>query len=194
MGADGGSIAKRSELVKEGDKTLTENPNELWTLCALSHERLQDPVVSDCNGSLYNKTAVLALLLGEFAGRAVTAIAQIRDVVELHRDIERGHWMEPISGKNLETEGFSEKFAYLAECGHIAPANVLVKGSHCPLCEIGYRDMVIINPRTADSRQRNAARIERLLREGLSNSLRPAKKPAKRKRSSPADEFTSKRR
>ena len=186
MGADGGSIAKRSELVRTAEKAENEdkNINSLWTQCSLSHQKLEDPVVSDYNGSLYNKTAVLELLLGTYNGPppVTKRASQIRDVVELQRDIEKGRWIDPVSRKDLETEGFTERFAYLAECGHIGPKSVLLKASNCPICETHYRDMVIINPRTADSRQRNQTRIDRLLAEGKSNSLRAIKRPATRKR------------
>ena len=68
-GGDGGSTnASRAELVK-----LKKAPAKIerdaayamrWTLCAMSHEPLAAPVVVDCIGNLYNKSAVLEHLLG----------------------------------------------------------------------------------------------------------------------------------
>ncbi|KAK0544707.1 Replication termination factor 2 [Tilletia horrida] len=68
MGADGGSIPRRDELVKtraRGD--AGEDPalvlRALWTLCALSREPLSKPIVSDATGRMYNKEAVVKFLL-----------------------------------------------------------------------------------------------------------------------------------
>ncbi|OCF32943.1 hypothetical protein I316_05280 [Kwoniella heveanensis BCC8398] len=62
MGADGGSIPDRRDLVRtkakseQTDKTLLR---ELFLLCALSKKPLSRPVVLDPLGKLYNKDAVL---------------------------------------------------------------------------------------------------------------------------------------
>ncbi|KAI9850766.1 MAG: hypothetical protein M1838_005099 [Thelocarpon superellum] len=72
MGNDGGSIPTRRELVKEAARnpngaTVKETQQEKlgwsWKHCPLSHRPLQRPVVSDASGKLYNKDAVLELLL-----------------------------------------------------------------------------------------------------------------------------------
>ncbi|KAK0538199.1 Replication termination factor 2 [Tilletia horrida] len=72
MGADGGSIPRRDELVrtKARDRAATgqQDPTlllrALWTLCALSRLPLAKPIVSDATGRLYNKEAVVRFLLG----------------------------------------------------------------------------------------------------------------------------------
>jgi hypothetical protein len=68
MGCDGGSIPKRSELVKtkkrqreDADKTAA-SINE-WFYCALSKEPLRPPLVSCALGKLYNKDAIYEFLL-----------------------------------------------------------------------------------------------------------------------------------
>ncbi|KAL9937324.1 hypothetical protein V8E36_003733 [Tilletia maclaganii] len=70
MGADGGSIPRREELVRTRarDNTATaQDPalvlRALWTLCALSRLPLSKPIVSDPTGRIYNKEAVVKFLL-----------------------------------------------------------------------------------------------------------------------------------
>lgn len=68
MGADGGSIPTRRELVKtKSSRTEKADQNVQtythWYLCALSRAPLQIPVVSCMLGRLYNKDAVLRFLL-----------------------------------------------------------------------------------------------------------------------------------
>lgn len=74
MGNDGGSIPKRSELVKEAAKALTaaqikEAQNEQqeygWTTDPLTRKPLARPVVSDAAGVLYNKDSIIEFLLKE---------------------------------------------------------------------------------------------------------------------------------
>ncbi|KAK4688508.1 replication termination factor 2, partial [Tremellales sp. Uapishka_1] len=66
MGADGGSIPDRSDLVKTkaaprvADKALLR---ELYLLCALSKKPLNRPVVADPLGKLYNKDAIIEYFL-----------------------------------------------------------------------------------------------------------------------------------
>ncbi|PKI84889.1 hypothetical protein MVES1_000882 [Malassezia vespertilionis] len=67
MGADGGTIARRNDLVRtkkadeKGDKE--ELRHSLWTQCRLSKQSLDVPVVADRLGQLYNKEAVLEYML-----------------------------------------------------------------------------------------------------------------------------------
>jgi hypothetical protein len=74
MGNDGGSIPKRTELVKEAAKALTtaqikEAQNEqqeyAWSTDALTRKPLSRPVVSDAAGHLYNKDSIIEYLLKE---------------------------------------------------------------------------------------------------------------------------------
>jgi hypothetical protein len=67
MGCDGGSIPKRTELVKQKEKTEKADINQQllssWFNCALSKRHLREPIVSCPLGKLYNKDAVLEYLL-----------------------------------------------------------------------------------------------------------------------------------
>lgn len=67
MGADGGSIPMRCELVKEKKKPPKTDPNEInlanWNNCSYSKKPLKQPVVSCKLGRLYNKIDILEALL-----------------------------------------------------------------------------------------------------------------------------------
>lgn len=74
MGNDGGSIPKRSELVKEAAKALTtaqlkeaqtEQQEYAWSTDPLTRKPLARPVVSDAAGMLYNKDSIIEFLLME---------------------------------------------------------------------------------------------------------------------------------
>lgn len=70
MGADGGSIPDRRDLVKtkgKAEQTDKALRRERFFLCALSKKPLTKPVVADPLGKLYNKDAVLEYLLDKSA-------------------------------------------------------------------------------------------------------------------------------
>ena len=142
MGNDGGSIPTRRELVKSSAAALsttqvkeiqTEQQEHYWSTCALSHQRLRLPVVSDALGTLYNKDAVIDYLLGvgkeggevekvelEKRGEAFKdRLRGLRDLVEVQFQVEgagsRQRWVCPVTGKPL---GPGTRAAYLVPCGH----------------------------------------------------------------------------
>ncbi|WVO15936.1 hypothetical protein L204_103601 [Cryptococcus depauperatus] len=66
MGADGGSIPDRRDLVRTKGKTEQADKNtlrELFFLCAISKQPLTKPVVSDLLGKLYNKDNIIEYFL-----------------------------------------------------------------------------------------------------------------------------------
>lgn len=67
MGCDGGSIPRREELVKLKKKAEKVDPTEVerikWFTCAMSNERLKEPIVACELGHLYNKEAVIRALI-----------------------------------------------------------------------------------------------------------------------------------
>lgn len=143
MGNDGGSIPTRRELVKEAARDLsttqvkeiqTEQQEHYWSTCALSHQPLSLPVVSDALGTLYNKDAVIDYLLSagqedkqdlHARGEAFKdRLRSLRDVVEVKFQVQDGDekrsttkqtWVCPVTGKAL---GPSVKAAYVVSCGH----------------------------------------------------------------------------
>jgi len=158
MGNDGGSIPTRRELVKEGARDLTttqvkeiqtEQQEHYWSTCALSHEPLSLPVVSDALGTLYNKDAVLDRLLAagqddkaglEARGEAFKdRLRSLRDVVEVKFQIDdfakeggtaSKRWVCPVTGKALEP---GVKAVYLVPCGHAFAKSAIkeMAGENC---------------------------------------------------------------
>jgi hypothetical protein len=89
MGNDGGSIPKRSELVKEAAKALTsaqikEAQNERqeygWTTDPLTRKNLSAPVVGDAAGILYNKDSIIEYLLKEDGSREKEEMGKVAGV------------------------------------------------------------------------------------------------------------------
>ena len=142
MGNDGGSIPTRRELVKSSAAALSttqvkeiqsEQQEHYWSTCALSHQPLSLPVVSDALGTLYNKDAVLDYLLtvGKDGGEVVKEelerrgeafkdrLRGLRDVVEVRFQTEGAgkgqRWVCPVTGKPL---GPGTRAVYLVPCGH----------------------------------------------------------------------------
>lgn len=91
MGCDGGSIPRRVELVRTRSRPVGRDERQRkmlsWRECALSKEPLRAPVVACRLGRLYNKEAVLRLLLDRhaFGGGAAAAdhIRSLKDVISL---------------------------------------------------------------------------------------------------------------
>ena len=143
MGNDGGSIPTRRELVKEAARDLsttqvkeiqTEQQEHYWSTCALSHQPLSLPVVSDALGTLYNKDAVIDHLLSaaqedkqdlQARGEAFKdRLRSLRDVVEVRFQVQEGEektsatrqiWVCPVTGKAL---GPGVRATYVVPCGH----------------------------------------------------------------------------
>ena len=218
MGNDGGSIPTRRELVKEGAKDLsttqvkeiqTEQQEHYWSTCALSHEPLDEPVVSDALGTLYNKAAVLDHLLAE--GQRDQAMSReeleqkkeafkdrlrsLKDVVEVrfHTDTESGKWTCPVTNKTL---GPGTKAIYLVPCGHAFAESLIatVPGDACLQCNEPFtKDNIIsILPIAQTDKDRLTERLEKLRLSGLTHSLKKAPKVGngskKRKQAGPLQE------
>lgn len=192
MGADGGFIVKRSAIVSLKPETKGRNRELQWSQCAISHEVLSDPIVSDYKGRIYNKKSILELLLGETERtEELQHIQHIRDVVELDRelDLKTNMWLDPISRKSIEKVSVAKAFGYIVECGHIFPVELLTGSDCCTLCERSYTDYVVLNPATEKNRQHNCDRIAALNKLGKGHGLRPLKKTKpERKRKHDADE------
>ena len=151
MGNDGGSIPTRRELVKEAARDLsttqvkeiqTEQQEHYWRTCALSHQPLILPVVSDALGTLYNKDAVLDHLLAagqedkqglEARGEAFKdRLRSLRDIVEVKFQTQGDEttWICPVTGKAL---GPGVKAVYLIPCGHAFAESAIkeMPGENC---------------------------------------------------------------
>ncbi|SPO29221.1 related to Protein C20orf43 [Ustilago trichophora] len=144
MGNDGGSIAKRDELVRTKASFEKIDPEllrqSLWTVCSLSRQPLSPPVASDALGKLYNKDALLSHLLSRHeasttssSAKPVDSIPHIRglkDITELkltpntlYQPPAPGSSNDgasvypfacPLSGKQMDG---NQRFVYIATCG-----------------------------------------------------------------------------
>ncbi|GMR53539.1 hypothetical protein PMAYCL1PPCAC_23734 [Pristionchus mayeri] len=69
MGADGGTIPKRCELIKKKKKTekLDKNMKNAakWRTCQMSQQKLKKPIVADRLGRMYCKEAVIEAILNK---------------------------------------------------------------------------------------------------------------------------------
>ncbi|CAG9532018.1 unnamed protein product [Cercopithifilaria johnstoni] len=89
MGADGGTIPKRCELVKKKKKKEKLDKDVAnatrWRLCRLSQEPLKRPIVACKLGNLYNKDEVLKSILSKKIGSCEVAkhIKGLKDIKEL---------------------------------------------------------------------------------------------------------------
>jgi len=213
MGGDGGSIPTRIELVrtKKRDERLAKEIEDAikWAACALSQEKLREPIVADELGRLYNKSAILEWLLDKNSkqppnGEASVAknIRSLKDVKELqltknpiydeklagreYKDFNIAAFICPVVG--VEMNGKS-RFSFIWTCGcafsERAIKEVKSAESVCPKCSVPFApdDLIVLNPsddEIEEMRTRMAVRREH------------RQKAAKAKRTSKAnDESTS---
>ncbi|TKY87981.1 hypothetical protein EX895_003077 [Sporisorium graminicola] len=154
MGNDGGSIAKRDELVRTKATLEKVDPEllrqSLWTVCALSRRPLEPPVASDPLGRLYNKDSIVQHLLvrsqndpsSSKIADPIPHIRGLRDITELNLTPNTLYrppsptassnqhsvfpFMCPLSSKQMDGK---QRFVYIANCG-------------CAMSAIGLRTTV----------------------------------------------------
>ena len=204
MGNDGGSIPTRRELVKEAARDLsttqvkeiqTEQQEHYWSTCALSHQPLSLPVVSDALGTIYNKDAVIDHLLAaaqedkqvlDAKGEAFKdRLRSLRDIVEIKFQLQDGEekasttrqtWVCPVTGKIL---GPGVKAVYLVPCGH-AFAESAIKEMGGESCLQVYAHYHLLTPMLIE---RSAANSTPPL------TLSPSYQHPKQKRTASSNEF-----
>ncbi|KAK7524607.1 DUF602 domain protein [Phyllosticta citriasiana] len=225
MGNDGGSIPTRRELVKEAARNPTtteikqaqqEQESHRWSTCPLSNKPLSRPIVSDCNGKLYNKDAVLEYLLpadDDDPNAAVRKVEQsenvlrgsiksLRDIVEVkfetdkddagkERKTEDGReiWVCPITREPL---GPGSKAVYLVPCGHAFRGTAIKEAGGervCLECNMAYeaRDIISIIPTSEEENTKLDERNKTLSASGLTHSLKKAPGGKKRKKGADAE-------
>lgn len=182
MGADGGSVPKRSELVST--VKVGEEATSFGKRCALSGERLHDPLVADWRGRVYNKTSILELLLGE-SQHVLPADAQIsslRDVVEIDRKLVDGLWELSGSNESGNLLVCNQRSVLIPECGHVLRERDAVGRMTCLVCEQSFRDAVLLNAQSPADVSSAKLRLKRLRADNLTHSLRSAKTTSRAKR------------
>lgn len=200
MGNDGGSIPKRRELVKEAARNpsaaeIKESRQEQqqyhWTTDPISQKPLVQPIVSDCNGRLYNKDTILEFLVDGSRKEDAEAATQgtvksLKDVVEVKfetdDDASTKAWKCPITGSKL---GPGSKAVYIAPCGHAFSGAAIkeVSGEKCMTCDVEYasNDVIPILPVTETDIARLTLRMKTLQENGLTHSLKKVSGSKKRK-------------
>lgn len=170
MGADGGTIPTRDEMVrmkkKPEQKDKTAEMNAKWKCCAVTQQTLVPPFMACELGRLYNKEAILELLIdrSQFEGKNLDHIRTMKDVHELNLTDNPGYKKDaayfgdsyidhgispficPVTG--LEMSG-KYRFVYLVKCGCVFAERALkvVKTETCNKCgkKFESNDVVILN-------------------------------------------------
>ncbi|EAA03455.4 AGAP010176-PA [Anopheles gambiae str. PEST] len=161
MGCDGGTIPRRDELVRLKKKPEQKDKDAerqfRWKHCALTQQRLQQPIVMCGLGRLYAKQNVIeALLDKEKMTDACAHIKSMKDIKNLNltsnpaydetKDDKSSPYICALIG--LEMSG-QFRFVALWTCGCVFSERALkeVKDRVCSVCQTPYTDddIVILN-------------------------------------------------
>ncbi|MFH4979607.1 hypothetical protein AB6A40_006316 [Gnathostoma spinigerum] len=170
MGADGGTIPKRCELVKNKKKKEKINRDiknaSKWRNCKLSQEPLKRPIVACKLGGLYNKEAVLEAILTKKLSQSQCAehIHSLKDIKELkltdnkeykeeadkgdtYKDYNVSPFCCPVTG--LAMNG-NHEFVVNWHCGCVLSKKAIdeVKSDVCHGCggNFNHDDLIVLNP------------------------------------------------
>lgn len=207
MGNDGGSIPTRRELVKEAARNRNtteqkefqhEQQEYYWTTDPISQKPLEQPVVSDSSGKLYNKDSILEFLVEGNRKEDAESVTQglvksLKDIVEVKFEIDRDDsskttgsssvWRCPVTGDRL---GPGSRAAYIVPCGHAFSGNAIkeVSGEKCITCDTEYasNDVIPILPTSETDIARLSLRIKTLQEKGLTHSLKKASGSGKKRK------------
>nr|CAG4641065.1 EOG090X0ACT [Eulimnadia texana] len=169
MGCDGGTIPKRDELVKTKKKPEQKDKDAenhcKWRLCSVTQEELRSPVVACELGRLYNKEAVLEMLIDKTKlAEKARHIRNLKDVKVLNltpnpafkKDANLGdvyvdhhisQFICPVIG--LEMNG-KFKFCFIWSCGCVMSERSVkeIKTTVCHKCQKSFEedDVIPLNP------------------------------------------------
>lgn len=156
MGNDGGSIAKRIDLVREKKKeirrdTVAINQNKS-KYCAISNSVLQSPLVGCRLGYLYNKEALLSCLINKTMPKTFNHIRNLKDVKDL-AVCENSNKSSPYPLvcplSAVEYNGLT-RFVFLWSCGCLLSERALPKVKSveddlsCPLCSTKFAESEVV--------------------------------------------------
>ncbi|XP_061389171.1 replication termination factor 2 [Musca vetustissima] len=195
MGCDGGTIPRRDELVrlkKKPEQKDKDSEREFrWRHCAITQQRLQEPIVMCGLGRLYSKQNVIERLLEkETMPDVAKHIKNLKDIKQLNLtpnpaytetektegllDTSHAPYICKLTG--LEMSG-KFRFVGMWSCGCVMSERALkeIKGSSagaCPVCQqpFGVEDVIVLNGND-DDMELMQAKIE----------MRLAKKKASKK-------------
>lgn len=204
MGNDGGSIPKRDDLVKTKHRGEQVDPQQKestrWQCCALSKRPLEEPIVSDPLGKLYNKSSVLEYLLdndtfGEDGRQVAGHLVSLRDVIDLRMTLNQQATRRicPISLKEMGSGlGKMElRWIYMVRCGCVLTETGLKQVRkepsaqiECPVCGKSQESLeyVTINPTDAEEEQMKIKLVDQRRKEKLAKEQRKLEKKERKKR------------
>lgn len=204
MGCDGGTIPRRDELVRLKKKPEQKDKDAerqfRWKHCALTQQRLQQPIVMCGLGRLYSKQNVIeALLDKEKMSDSCAHIKSLKDIKNLNltsnpaydeaKDDKSSPYICALIG--LEMSG-QFRFVALWACGCVFSERALkeVKDKVCSVCQTPYSedDIVILNG-TEEEIEQMRSKME--ARNALAKSVKKAKSDKKNKSSTPSATVTS---
>ena len=159
-------------------------------------------MVSDSAGLLYNKDAIIQYLLpaeasdidkDEYGKILQGRVKSLKDVVEVLFEVDADHkgqeerWLCPITSKQL---GSSVKAAYLVPCGHAFSQEAIkeMKSDLCLQCNTGYEatNVIPILPTRTEDTVLLENRMDKLVAEGLTHSLKKASGTGKKRKANGA--------
>ncbi|KAA1096403.1 hypothetical protein PGT21_015538 [Puccinia graminis f. sp. tritici] len=207
MGNDGGSIPKRDDLVRtrasKGRVDEQEKQSTKWTECSLSKQKLEDPIVCDRLGKLYNKSSVLEFLIdqnhfGQDGKQVAGHLRSLKDVinVQLTKNTQSHSWICPISLKEFGIGiGKCElRWLCLVDCGCILtePGLKQVDGNDCPVCGKTVTESITVNPSAEEEEEMRFKVLEQRVKEQEEKDRRKLerKEQKKRKKAQPTDQET----
>jgi len=195
MGGDGGSIPGRADLVIEKQRKRHPNREEAlvarWRHCQLSQHALRPPLAVCRLGRLYNKEAVLELLLDRARVDPSGAAAHIRSLRDVravsHVDCAPESYVCPVIGLAMNGR---HAFELLWTCGCLLSTRALrmVTTDACPACETAFQpkeDRTLLYPTPAEEELRRdwlaqlEARVAAERAEKRANRKRAAEVPVK---------------
>ncbi|PLW08673.1 hypothetical protein PCANC_22263 [Puccinia coronata f. sp. avenae] len=205
MGNDGGSIPKRDDLVRtrvsKNRVDEQEKQSTKWSECSLSKQKLEEPIVCDHLGKLYNKSSVLEFLIdqnhfGEDGKQVAGHLRSLKDVinVSLTRNTQTNSWICPISLKEFGIGiGKCElRWLCLVNCGCILtePGLKQVDGNGCPVCGKTMTKSISVNPSEKEEEEMRFKLLEQRVKEQEEKEKRKLerKEQKKRKKTQPTDQ------
>lgn len=166
MGCDGGSIPRRSEMVKTKGKTESIDESERlktqWTCCFISKKPLERPIVVCKLGRLYNKESVVMYLLNkdEYDSTLRNELSHLKSLknsvitcnLKDSSSESSNYFVCPLTGREMNGKS---KFYATKTCGCVISEqaiNQFPDTKTCLICERkdfdSSKDLIIIYPKS----------------------------------------------
>lgn len=189
MGNDGGTIAKRLDIINLYKKVAIESGDyddkREEFVCLLTRKPLKDEaIVGDYKGNLFIKQLILEFLINKkyITNKSLKHIRSLGDFIDLKPVFEDSELVCPVTKAH-------ENLLYLRTCGCILNRKLVQKlaefnGSTCPNCNTAFEfiDIVYINANENDMKI-NEDNYQQLKNQGLTHT----KKSKKRKHADSKD-------